>query len=54
MSTSASDQDKLCLLVNHVSAPIYDYISERGTINDAIAILKNLFVKPTNEVLARH
>src|SRR5436190_6132670 len=49
-----TDSEKLKLLVNFVSATIFEHISECGTYNDAVNILKNIYVKPTNEIFARH
>ena len=46
--------NKLGLLVNFVSPRIYESISECATYDDALSVLKNLFVKPANEVFARH
>lgn len=46
--------DKLKLLVNHVSPSVYSHISDCTTYNEAITILKTVFVKPTNVVFARH
>ena len=41
-------------LHNYVSPKIFDMISECKTYEEAIDTLKNLFVKPKNEVFARH
>lgn len=46
--------DKLRILVNFVSPTIYEYISECGTYESAISTLKEIYIKPTNEVFARH
>lgn len=53
-TTRADDAAKLRLLINYLSADIYDYVSECGTYNDAIGVLRGIFVKPVNEVFARH
>ena len=46
--------NKLGLLVNFVSSRIYESISDCSTYDDALSILQAQFVKPTNEVYARH
>lgn len=48
------DKDKLNLLINYVSPAIFEYINECVTYEDAINILKNIYVKPKNEIFARH
>lgn len=53
-TSQANEQEKLRLLINHVSSSIYDYISEVENYNEAVTILNNVFVKPINEVFARH
>ena len=46
--------NKLTVLTNHVSPRIYETISDCVTYADAISVLKSQYVKPTNEVFARH
>ena len=46
--------DKLKLLTNYVSPTVYDYFSECGTYTTAIEALKKVYIKPSNEVFARH
>ncbi|XP_069990683.1 uncharacterized protein [Penaeus vannamei] len=46
--------NKLGLLINFVSPKIYESISECTTYDDALTTLQSQFVKPTNEVFARH
>ena len=46
--------NKFKVLANYVSPQIYDYISDKTTYEDAIAVLKSLYVKPINEIFARH
>ena len=46
--------DKLKVLTAHLSAPIYKLISEETTYESTITALQNLFVKPKNEIYARH
>ena len=46
--------DKLKVLTAHLSAPFYKLISEETTYESTITALQNLFVKPKNEIYARH
>ena len=46
--------DKLGLLTNFVSPKIYETISECTTYDSAISTLRSQYIKPTNEVFARH
>ena len=46
--------DKLDTLINYLSPAVYDYIAEAADYATAIGILKALFIKPKNEVFARH
>lgn len=46
--------NKLQLLVNFVSPLVYQYIEECQTYDAAISILRSTFVKPANEIYARH
>ena len=46
--------DKLSGLTAHLTAPIYKLVSEETTYDAAITTMKNLFVKPKNEIYARH
>ena len=48
------DINKLDILINHVSPRIYEHISEAVSYGDAIRKLQGIFVKPQNEVMARH
>lgn len=49
-----SEVDKLKILINHISADIDDYISNCETYNDAIKTLESVYIKPINEIFARH
>ena len=51
---SLEEPNKLSILVNFISARVYEYIAECDTFEDAIEILKNTYIKPKNEVFARH
>ena len=46
--------DKHKLLTNYLSPQIYDYVVEKTSYDSAVETLKNLYVKPTNEVFGRH
>ena len=48
------EDGKLCLLINHIDPSVYDYIAEYDHYNDAIEALKNMYIKPKNEIFARH
>ena len=43
--------NKLCVFTNYVSPEIFQYIEDTATYEEAMEILQNLFVKPTNEIL---
>ena len=51
---SLPEPQKLSILINFVSARIYEYISDIDTFEEAIEILEKTYVKPKNEVFARH
>jgi len=44
----------LDILISLLDSTVYEYIRECSTYEDAIACLDNVFVKPVNEVFARH
>ena len=46
--------NKLQVLTNYVSHQIFEYIEHCEGYNNAISTLKALYIKPTNEVFARH
>ena len=46
--------NKLQLLVNHISPDVYLLIEECLTYEQAITTLRKLYLKPPNEVYARH
>ena len=49
-----SGLDKLCVLTNYVSPTVYECFSECNSYQSALEILKSIYIKPTNEVFARH
>ena len=51
---NANDRDKLDILINLVDTNVYAYISECTTYADAVDKLNRAYVKPINEVFARH
>ncbi|XP_063381256.1 uncharacterized protein LOC134667775 [Cydia fagiglandana] len=53
-TADTTDSVKLKLLVNHLSPTIFSYIRASKTYDEAISTLKKIYVKPKNEVLARH
>ena len=46
--------NKLNLFKAYLTAPVYKIICGETTYDDAITALENLFVKPKNEIYARH
>ena len=48
------DLDRLDLLITYISPDIYEYIAEQTTYDSAVNRLRELYIKPTNEVFARH
>ncbi|GFO24398.1 retrovirus-related pol polyprotein from transposon 17.6 [Plakobranchus ocellatus] len=46
--------DKLNLLINYVDPSVYEYIAECTTYEAAVDLLKNAYIKPKNEIFARH
>ena len=54
MPTNGDALDKLKAPTSYLTAPVYKLISEKTTYDDAIAALRNLYVKPKNEIYSRH
>ncbi|XP_064072074.1 uncharacterized protein LOC135193461 [Vanessa tameamea] len=54
ISTNTPDSMKLMLLVNHLAPTIFSYIRDCKFYEDAIKLLDSIYIKPRNEVLARH
>ena len=46
--------NKLNVLTAYLTAPIYKVIAEETTSDNAVAALRRLYVKPRNEIFARH
>ncbi|XP_045132103.1 uncharacterized protein LOC123518976 [Portunus trituberculatus] len=46
--------DKLKTLVNYVAPRVYEYIADSDDYDSAITTLEKMYVKPKNEVFARH
>ena len=50
----ATARDKLDILVSLLDTSVYSYVSECEAYDDAVARLENAYVKPVNEIFARH
>ena len=48
------DNNRLQLLINHISADVYQLVEECQTYEQAITTLKRVYVKPPNTIFARH
>ena len=46
--------NKKLLLINHIHHSVFSYVSECDTYEDCITALKGIYIKPKNEVFARH
>lgn len=46
--------DKFGVLTNFISPTVFEYVEECATYESAIETLQNIYVKPTNEIYARH
>ena len=53
-SIEGTSDSYLGLLANSVSPENFEIISECTSFDDALATLKNAFIQPANEVVARH
>ena len=49
-----TDEQKLATLTNCISANVYSYISSSANFDAALNTLKDIYVKPKNEVYVRH
>ena len=49
-----TDENKLKVLMNHLDSAVFEYISNIETYDAALTTLRNVYVKPTNEVFARY
>ena len=49
-----TDLEKLDTLINCISSDVYEYIAECNIFDTAVNRLKELYIKPPNEVFARH
>ena len=49
-----TDLDKLHTLINCISSDVYEYIAECNPFDTAVNRLKELYIKPPNEVFAHH
>ena len=48
-----TDLDKLSVLIIFLSPDIFEYISDCGNYENAVAVLDNVYIKPMNEAFAR-
>ena len=46
--------DKSSVLLSHIDWIVYEFIKGCNTYEEAIQTLENIYVKPTNEIFARH
>ena len=46
--------NKLSVLINYVCSDVYQLFSEAQTFDEAVTILKAMYVKTSNEIYARH
>jgi transposase InsO family protein len=53
-SEDPTQLNKLGILTNYVSPTVYEVISDCTTYEEAVTLLKNLYIKPNNEIFARH
>ena len=51
---NTSADDKLDVLISLLNAAVYTYIRECASYQEAVDCLENIYVKPVNEVYARH
>ena len=42
--TNSTEEQKLRLLINHLSPTVYQHVSKCGTYTDAIAILESIYI----------
>lgn len=53
-NASVTAADKLNLLINYVAPSVYEFIAESSSYEAAISILSSVYIKPRNEIFARH
>jgi hypothetical protein len=46
--------DKLSVLTNYVSSRVYEIIVECTSYDEAIQVLQSIYIRPNNEIFARH
>ncbi|XP_012561167.1 uncharacterized protein LOC101236254 [Hydra vulgaris] len=54
VSTVDNNFIKLNLLINHIESNVYEFISECDDFEQATSILESIYIKPKNEIFARH
>jgi hypothetical protein len=53
-SIASHTPNQLDVLINYIAPSVYSYIADCTTNNEAIKILETAYVKPKNEIFARH
>ena len=53
-TTTNREPDKLSTLINYISSNVYELIADCTSYESSLEILKNVYVKPTNEIYARY
>ena len=53
-ATVSDDSKKLQILVNFLSSDVYQHISQCSTYTESIDTLQAFYVRPKNEIFARH
>ncbi|KAL7633690.1 UNVERIFIED_CONTAM: hypothetical protein RMT77_015644 [Armadillidium vulgare] len=53
-SIESYNPNKLDTLINYIAPAVYEYISSCETYEEATEVLTQLYVKPKNEIFARH
>ena len=48
------DASKLRVLINYIASDVFEYISDCETYSDAIATLKDIYVKQKSDIFSRH
>ena len=53
-SVEQHEPNKLDTLINYIAPSVYEYIADTTSYDAAVEILEKLYVRPKNEVYARH
>ena len=49
-----TNENKLNVLINHIDSATYKLVSDCESYDEAVTTLRNIFVKPTDEIFARY